>query len=200
MLFFIIFIISIILLILSLIVYGFIRRKYDKLCWLCWCDDENNNKYESKIIKLSKAVNCIDDIFLSGIIITDLVFICFIGCVIYSSNISGGKMELESSDKITPISSTSYYLEDDKYYYFNTSDETIEVPKNSVKMNIKYVESENARIEKYSTHIDENSVNPVFYISWVNDDKQFTTSIYQIMQKQMMWRSKNGENWNHRIS
>ena len=42
MLFFIIFIISIILLILSLIVYGFIRRKYDKLCWLCWCDDENN--------------------------------------------------------------------------------------------------------------------------------------------------------------
>lgn len=180
MLFFIIFIISIILLILSLIVYGFIRRKYDKLCWLCWCDDENNNKYESKIIKLSKAVNCIDDIFLSGIIITDLVFICFIGCVIYSSNISGGKMELESSDKITPISSTSYYLEDDKYYYFNTSDETsdetIEVPKNSVKMNIKYVESENARIEKYSTHIDENSVNPVFYISWVNDDK----TIYNI--------------------
>lgn len=176
MLFFIIFIISIILLILSLIVYGFIRRKYDKLCWLCWCDDENNNKYESKIIKLSKAVNCIDDIFLSGIIITDLVFICFIGGVIYSSNISGGKMELESSDKITPISSTSYYLEDDKYYYFNTSDETIEVPKNSVKMNIKYVESEDARIEKYSTHIDENSVNPVFYISWVNDDK----TIYNI--------------------
>ena len=148
----------------------------EKVCWLCWCDDENNNKYESKIIKLSKAVNCIDDIFLSGIIITDLVFICFIGCVIYSSNISGGKMELESSDKITPISSTSYYLEDDKYYYFNTSDETIEVPKNSVKMNIKYVESENARIEKYSTHIDENSVNPVFYISWVNDDK----TIYNI--------------------
>lgn len=197
MLFFIIFIISIILLILSLIVYGFIRRKYDKLCW---CDDENNNKYESKIIKLSKAVNCIDDIFLSGIIITDLVFICFIGCVIYSSNISGGKMELESSDKITPISSTSYYLEDDKYYYFNTSDETIEVPKNSVKMNIKYVESENARIEKYSTHIDENSVNPVFIYRGLMTTKQFTTSIYQIMQKQMMWRSKNGENWNHRIS
>ena len=178
MLFFIIFIISISLLILSLIVYGFIRRKYDELCWLCWCDDENNNKYESKIIKLSKAVNCIDDIFLSGIIITDLVFICFIGCVIYSSNISGGEMELESSEKITPISSTSYYLEDDKYYYFNTSDETIEVPKNSVKMNIKYVESEDARIEKYSTHIDENSVNPVFYISWVkpSDDK----TIYNI--------------------
>ena len=42
MLFFIIFIISIIFLILSLIVSGFIQRKYDKLCW---CDDENNNKY-----------------------------------------------------------------------------------------------------------------------------------------------------------
>lgn len=175
MLFFIIFIISIILLIFSFIVYSLIQRKYDKLCW---CDDENNNKYESKIIKLSKAVNCIDDIFLSSIIITDLVFICFMGCVIYSSMISGGKMELESSDKITPISSTAYYLEDDKYYYFNTSDKTIEVPKNSVKMNIKYVESEDARIEKYSTHIDENSVNPVFYISWVNpsDDK----TIYNI--------------------
>lgn len=137
MLFFIIFIISIILLIFSFIVYSLIQRKYDKLCW---CDDER------KIIKLLKAVNCIDDIFLSSIIITDLVFICFMGCVIYSSNISGGKMELESSDKITPISSTAYYLEDDKYYYFNTSDETIEVPKNSVKMNIKYVESEDARI------------------------------------------------------
>ena len=173
MLFFIIFIISIILLILSLIVYGFIRRKYDKLCW---CDDENNNKYKNKKIKISKALECTDNIFYTGIIITGLVFICFMGCVIYSSMISGGKMELESSDKITPISSTSYYLEDDKYYYFNTSDETIEVPKNSVKMNIKYVESENARIEKYSTHIDENSVNPVFYISWVNDDK----TIYNI--------------------
>lgn len=114
--------------------------------------------------------------------------------------ISGGKMELESSDKITPISSTAYYLEDDKYYYFNTSDETIEVPKNSVKMNIKYVESEDARIEKYSTHIDENSVNPVFIYRGLMTTKQFTTSIYQIMQKQMMWRSKNGENWNHRIS
>ena len=176
MLFFIIFIISIILLILSLIVYGFIRRKYDKLCRLCWCDDENNNKYKNKKIKISKALECTDNIFYTGIIITGLVFICFIGCVIYSSIISGGKMELESSDKITPISSTSYYLEDDKYYYFNTSDETIEVPKNSVKMNIKYVESEDARIEKYSTHIDENSVNPVFYISWVNDDK----TIYNI--------------------
>ena len=173
MLFFIIFIISIIFLILSLIVSGFIQRKYDKLCW---CDDENNNKYKNKKIKISKALECTDNIFYTGIIITGLVFICFIGCVIYSSNISGGKMELESSDKITPISSTSYYLEDDKYYYFNTSDETIEVPKNSVKMNIKYVESENARIEKYSTHIDENSVNPVFYISWVNDDK----TIYNI--------------------
>mgnify|MGYP000943315140 FL=1 len=98
MLFFIIFIISIILLIFSFIVYSLIQRKYDKLCW---CDDENNNKYESKIIKLSKAVNCIDDIFLSSIIITDLVFICFMGCVIYSSMISGGKMELESSDPLT---------------------------------------------------------------------------------------------------
>ena len=173
MLFFIIFIISIILLILSLIVSGFIQRKYDKLCW---CDDENNNKYKNKKIKISKALECTDNIFYTGIIITGLVFICFMGCVIYSSMISGGKMELESSDKITPISSTSYYLEDDKYYYFNTSDETIEVPKNSVKMNIKYVESEDARIEKYSTHIDENSVNPVFYISWVNDDK----TIYNI--------------------
>ena len=180
MLFFIIFIISIILLILSLIVYGFIRRKYDKLCWLCWCDDENNNKYESKIIKLSKAVNCIDDIFLSGIIITDLVFICFIGCVIYSSNISGGKMELESSDKITPISSTAYYLEDDKYYYFNTSDKTVKVPKSSAKTNIKYVESEDARIEKYSTIIDDSSVNPIFYISWVNSDVFDEKAIYNI--------------------
>ena len=180
MLFFIIFIISIILLILSLIVYGFIRRKYDKLCWLCWCDDENNNKYESKIIKLSKAVNCIDDIFLSGIIITDLVFICFIGCVIYSSNISGGKMELESSDKITPISSTAYYLEDDKYYYFNTSDKTVKVPKSSAKTNIKYVESGDARIEKYSTIIDDSSVNPIFYISWVNSDVFDEKAIYNI--------------------
>lgn len=180
MLFFIIFIISIILLILSLIVYGFIRRKYDKLCWLCWCDDENNNKYESKIIKLSKAVNCIDDIFLSEIIITDLVFICFIGCVIYSSNISGGKMELESSDKITPISSTSYYLEDDKYYYFNTSDKTVKVPKSSAKTNIKYVESGDARIEKYSTIIDDSSVNPIFYISWVNSDVFDEKAIYNI--------------------
>ena len=180
MLFFIIFIISIILLILSLIVYGFIRRKYDKLCWLCWCDNENNNKYESKIIKLSKAVNCIDDIFLSGIIITDLVFICFIGCVIYSSNISGGKMELESSDKITPISSTAYYLEDDKYYYFNTSDKTVKVPKSSAKTNIKYVESGDARIEKYSTIIDDSSVNPIFYISWVNSDVFDEKAIYNI--------------------
>ena len=180
MLFFIIFIISIILLILSLIVYGFILRKYDKLCWLCWCDDENNNKYESKIIKLSKAVNCIDDIFLSGIIITDLVFICFIGCVIYSSNISGGKMELESSDKITPISSTAYYLEDDKYYYFNTSDKTVKVPKSSAKTNIKYVESGDARIEKYSTIIDDSSVNPIFYISWVNSDVFDEKAIYNI--------------------
>ena len=47
MLFFIIFIISIILLILSLIVDGLIQRKYDKLCW---CDDENNNKYKNKTL------------------------------------------------------------------------------------------------------------------------------------------------------
>ena len=177
MLFFIIFIISIIFLILSLIVSGFIQRKYDKLCW---CDDENNNKYESKIIKLSKAVNCIDDIFLSSIIITDLVFICFMGCVIYSSMISGGKMELESSDKITPISSTAYYLEDDKYYYFNTSDKTVKVPKSSAKTNIKYVESGDARIEKYSTIIDDSSVNPIFYISWVNSDVFDEKAIYNI--------------------
>lgn len=139
MLFFIIFIISIILLILSLIVSGFIQRKYDKLCW---CDDENNNKYKNKKIKISKALECTDNIFYTGIIITGLVFICFMGCVIYSSMISGGKMELESSDKITPISSTAYYLEDDKYYYFNTSDKTVKVPKSSAKSNIKYVESE----------------------------------------------------------
>lgn len=118
--------------------------------------------------------------------------------------ISGGKMELESSDKITPISSTAYYLEDDKYYYFNTSDKTVKVPKSSAKSNIKYVESEDARIEKYSTIIDDSSVNPIFIfrglILMYLMKKQFTTSIYQIMQKQIMWRSKNGENWNYRIS
>lgn len=177
MLFFIIFIISIILLIFSFIVYSLIQRKYDKLCW---CDDENNNKYESKIIKLSKAVNCIDDIFLSSIIITDLVFICFMGCVIYSSMISGGKMELESSDKITPISSTAYYLEDDKYYYFNSQ---------------KMPELKNIR------HTSTKIALTLFFIyRGLMTTKQFTTSIYQIMQKQMMWRSKNSENWNHRIS
>ena len=177
MLFFIIFIISIILLILSLIVSGFIQRKYDKLCW---CDDENNNKYKNKKIKISKALECTDTIFYTGIIITGLVFICFMGCVIYSSMISGGKMELESSDKITPISSTAYYLEDDKYYYFNTSDKTVKVPKSSAKTNIKYVESGDARIEKYSTIIDDSSVNPIFYISWVNSDVFDEKAIYNI--------------------
>ena len=102
------------------------------------------------------------------------------GCVIYSSMISGGKMELESSDKITPISSTAYYLEDDKYYYFNTSDKTVKVPKSSAKSNIKYVESEDARIEKYSTIIDDSSVNPIFYISWVNSDVFDEKAIYNI--------------------
>lgn len=177
MLFFIIFIISIILLILSLIVDGLIQRKYDKLCW---CDDENNNKYKNKKIKISKALECTDNIFYTGIIITGLVFICFMGCVIYSSMISGGKMKLESSDKITPISSTAYYLEDDKYYYFNTSDKTVKVPKSSAKTNIKYVESEDARIEKYSTIIDDSSVNPIFYISWVNSDVFDEKAIYNI--------------------
>ena len=95
MLFFIIFIISIILLILSLIVSGFILRKYDKLCW---CDEEKNYKYKNKKIMISKALECTDNKFYTGIIITGLVFICFMGCVIYSSMISGGKMELESSD------------------------------------------------------------------------------------------------------
>lgn len=176
MLFFIIFIISIILLILSLIVSGFIQRKYDKLCW---CGDENNNKYESKKIKISKALVCTDNIFYTGIIITGLIFICFIGCVIYSSMI-GGKMEIESSEPITPVSSTAYYLEDERYYYFNTSDKTVKVPKSSAKTNIKYVESEDARIEKYSTIIDDSSVNPIFYISWVNSDVFDEKAIYNI--------------------
>lgn len=165
------------MLILSLIVDGLIQRKYDKLCW---CNDENNNKYKNKKIKISKALECTDNIFYTGIIITGLVFICFMGCVIYSSMISGGKMELESSDKITPISSTAYYLEDDKYYYFNTSDKTVKVPKSSAKTNIKYVESEDARIEKYSTIIDDSSVNPIFYISWVNSDVFDEKAIYNI--------------------
>ena len=156
------------MLILSLIVDGLIQRKYDKLCW---CDDENNNKYKNKKIKISKALECTDNIFYTGIIITGLVFICFMGCVIYSSMISGGKMELESSDKITPISSTAYYLEDDK---------TVKVPKSSAKTNIKYVESGDARIEKYSTIIDDSSVNPIFYISWVNSDVFDEKAIYNI--------------------